>query len=266
MPEIKVQPYWIPEFKDDGEIEQVRGYACNVRTFLSQQGEDLEVYVDYFKDRAVDNGIYIEAGAVEGWQASNTWYFEFNEDFTGMLVEANTRCLPGLKKLRPGNTIVIGALSDKDNESLTLTLPGTGKDLMLGYIDSATTQRQKDIVERLSGDKGTRSVTVPSVRLQSLMEQAEYSYVDILFLDIEGGELNALRGIDWTIPIYVIAIELPSGDDTREDEILKNEQCRDILRQQGYIYNKSVGCTELWHLPTFRDGQPTLTREWKNHE
>ena len=266
MPEIKVQPYYLRNYDEDGKTVGVMGYACNVRTFLSQQGEDLEVYVDYFKDRSLENGIYIEAGAVEGWQASNTWYFEHNEDFTGMLVEANPACLTGLRKIRPSNTIVIAALGENDNEMLTLKFPDqNGVNVMWGYIENATTQRQKDTVESLSEGK-ICTVSVPGARLQTLIERAEFPYVDILFLDVEGSELKALKGLDWSVPIYVIAVELPSGDDTREDEILKNEQCRDILRQQGYIYNKSVGCTELWHLPTFRDGQPALTREWKNHE
>ena len=228
--------------------------ALNCRQFMSQQGEDLEVYVDYFKDREVKGGIYIEAGAVEGWQASNSWYFEHNEDFTGMLVEANPRLVRGLRMFRPNNILVIGALYDADNLQLTFRVPTNGEHVMLGYIEEHTTERQK--ATAAPHDPGT--FKVPSVTLGSLVSKANYSYVDVLFLDIEGGELKALQGIDWSIPIYVIAIELPSSDDVQEDELKITEACRDILRERGYIFNKAVGCTELWHLPIYRDGKPTL--------
>ena len=269
MPEIKEQRFCIPLQEPqfiDGQLKHYFPMITNVRCFLSQHGEDLEVYMDYFKDREVQNGTYIEAGAVEGWQASNTWYFEHNEGFTGMLIEANPRCLEGLKIIRPNNTIVLGALHNEDNLRVSFTVPdNNGQDFMLGYVEEATTSRQKETVQNASGGKVT-TVTVPTATLKSLVERAGLEHVDILFLDVEGSELQALQGYDWKVPVYVVVIELPEGDATGHDEREKNEACRQILRDQGYIFNKYCGCNEIWHLPTYRDGKPTLIADWDKLE
>lgn len=238
----------------------------NMRCFLSQQGEDLEVFVDYFKDREVEGGIYIEAGAVEGWQASNSWFFEHNENFTGMLVEANPGFFGSLQFIRPHNQLVCAALHNEDDSHVTFVVPDNdGQDVMLGYIDENTTARQKETVEQINGGK-VHTVTIPTVRLQTLIEKAQYPHVDILFLDVEGSELAALEGLDWTTPVYVVVIELPEKETSSHDEKEKNEACRKILREQGYVFNKYCGCNEIWHLPTYRDGKPTLLADWKENE
>jgi hypothetical protein len=55
------------------------------------KGEDLEVYLDYFKDRDVDNGWVMEMGAGEGIAHSNSFYFTKCEGWSGLLVEPSTK-------------------------------------------------------------------------------------------------------------------------------------------------------------------------------
>ncbi len=96
--------------------------------------------------------------------------------------------------------------------------------------------------------------------MPAVAEHSPVTHIDVMFLDVEGSELPVLEGWDWHIPIYVMVIEMfPSATDP--DTLAQYDKIRDILREQGYVFNKQHSSNEIWHLPTYRDGTPTLLRE-----
>ena len=99
--------------------------------------------------------------------------------------------------------------------------------------------------------------------LTELVDRVKVPHVDVFFLDVEGSELAVLEGWDWSVPIYVMVIEMFDSI-TDEKTLQEYTKIRSILTEQGYVFNKRVKSNEVWHLPLYRDGPPTLLREKKN--
>jgi FkbM family methyltransferase len=59
--------------------------------------------------------------------------------------------------------------------------------------------------------------------LSSIVKECNLQYIDLLSIDVEGAELIVLETIDFSVPIYVICIELDKNNEE------KDQKCRDIL-------------------------------------
>ena len=51
----------------------------------SQIGQDLILDQQIFKGKS--NGVFVEVGALDGFGASNTWFFEMERNWSGLLIE-----------------------------------------------------------------------------------------------------------------------------------------------------------------------------------
>jgi hypothetical protein len=76
--------------------------------------------------------------------------------------------------------------------------------------------------------------------LQSIIKESNLQYIDLLSIDVEGAELIVLETIDFSIPIYVIVIELDENNKT------KDQKCRDILLKNGFTFNNRTNINEFW--------------------
>ena len=74
-----------------------------MKHFYGQKGEDKYFYETFFKD--VINKNYIELGAMDGVNYSNTKFFEDELGWTGILIEPNKTLYNLLKQNRPNNKL-----------------------------------------------------------------------------------------------------------------------------------------------------------------
>jgi FkbM family methyltransferase len=81
---------------------------------------------------------------------------------------------------------------------------------------------------------------VETTPLGPLLRENGMDYVDLLFIDVEGSELGVLESMDWSIPVYVICIELDSQNGT------KDYKCREILKKHGFEFDNRMGLNEYW--------------------
>lgn len=72
------------------------------------------------------------------------------------------------------------------------------------------------------------------------VNKSNIEYIDLITIDVEGGEEVVLKTLDFNIPIYVICIEL----DGHNPE--KDERCRTILIENGFIFKKRFLINEFW--------------------
>ena len=72
-----------------------------------------------------------------------------------------------------------------------------------------------------------------------------FGYIDFLSVDIQGGELDLLMTIDWSIPIGVICIELEGQHPAKEHE------CRQILCSHGFVFSGKLLISEIWFNPLY---------------
>mgnify|MGYP005637296761 CR=1 FL=1 len=159
--------------------------------------DDLSNKLDKFLD--FDNGFFIEAGANDGYTQSNTYFLEKEKDWNGLLVEGMPELYNKCVKERPNSIVKNFALvsDDYDEENVTMHYA----DLMSvvnGSLKSKLAQEQH--IERglnLQYLDHSYSVDVPAKTLEAVLDTIpDLPSIDFLSLDVEGYELNVLKGLN----------------------------------------------------------------------
>jgi FkbM family methyltransferase len=158
---------------------------------------------DYLPPR----GVYVEAGANDGYTTSNTYYLERFRGWTGVLIEGIPALCSECRELRRHAQVFNYVLVD----------PDFGQDhATMVYADICSLIKWSDpeIERRIAGGRdGTYEVAVPARTLTDVLVEAEVTTVDFLSLDLEGFEANALRGLDFErfSPSWVL-VEIAHGE------------------------------------------------------
>lgn len=124
-------------------------------------------------------GTFIEVGANDGVSQSNTWFLENYRGWSGLLIEPMPDLAAMAKKFRRAPVANV-ALGPAEMEGKTIELVPS------------------DLVTRVAPDSGNdaRRVTVPVRALSSLLDEHGLGPVDLFSLDVEGYEVEVLRGLD----------------------------------------------------------------------
>ena len=141
------------------------------------------------------DGFFIEAGANDGLTQSNTMYLEFYKNWKGILIEPIPDVYEKCGNNRSPETIIVNAalVSNYYKQGTIKMLHTPECRGMLSSVDDAT---GRDLIERRSKEKPI-SVIVPAMTLNNIINsEAQNKDIDILILDVEGYELNALEGLD----------------------------------------------------------------------
>lgn len=161
---------------------------------LNNLDKKLAKYLDF------EGGFFIEAGANDGYTQSNTYYFEKSKAWRGVLVEGIPQLYKACKKNRPNSKVFNCALvaDGYAQESITMHYA----DLM-SMVDGAMPSQQEQTshiskgleIQRLNK---TYSVEVSARTLESVLDSIEDlpDVIDLFSLDVEGYELNVLKGIN----------------------------------------------------------------------
>lgn len=145
---------------------------------FSQKDEEL-IIRDFFKDRR--DGFYVDAGCAFPRSYSTTFYLESRLGWSGIGIDAVPSYAEGWKKLRPRGKFVNYLVTDRSGEEDTFY--------------EADYAPISSIHERIAGPKH-KTVKVPTITLNDLLEQNGVEKVDFVSMDIEGAQLAALRAFD----------------------------------------------------------------------
>lgn len=129
----------------------------------------------------MENGVFIEVGAVDGLLQSNTKLLEQEYGWTGILVEPSANLFPILCKNRPLSRCFQCALGSFEEN-------GT---FAYGDFDGHP-------MSSLTGRRDTPQQYRVLIRnLQSILDECNLQHINFFSLDTEGYELNILKGIDF---------------------------------------------------------------------
>lgn len=145
----------------------------------------------------LDGGFFVEAGANDGFTQSNTYWLERFRGWSGILVEPMPSLWERCRIERPGATVVHAALVAQAAEGETVTM--RFGDLMSAVEGThGGPQAEREWVEPglVLGWHDPYSAVVPARTLSSLLDELGAPDVDLLSLDVEGHEPQALRGLD----------------------------------------------------------------------
>lgn len=154
-------------------------------------------------------GYFIEAGANDGVRGSNTYYLEKYCGWTGLLIEPTPhRFVECRQARRRSHSVHCGLVSDTyPKEYVELVY----MDLMSmvrhgGALDLATQMEKSVRTKRYGDDLTGTTFFAPARTLASVLEEHGFPEVDFFSLDVEGHELDVLKGNDFErcSPRYIL--------------------------------------------------------------
>lgn len=154
----------------------------------AQHGEDL-LLAERFAGR--DTGYFVEVGALDGEDLSNTFYFEKALGWSGVLVEANPEQARACRRNRPRSHVAeVAAVAPGHEGTVVLEVA----DRHAGFSTlSASRTYHRILAER---NITTTPVEVPATTLDAVLAEVGPSRIDFVTIDVEGHERAVLAGFD----------------------------------------------------------------------
>jgi FkbM family methyltransferase len=169
--------------------------GANPKQYYGLAGLDkkLEPHIDF------DNGIFVEAGANDGQTQSNTAYFARHRGWRGLLVEPIPELAARCRAARPESVVENCALvaTGADGQTVPMTYCGLMSMVDGGWGDPEAERAHVETGRQIQS-LTTYHVDVPARSLSALLDKHKMSHIDLLSLDVEGFERQALEGLDLT--------------------------------------------------------------------
>ena len=172
---------------------EARGDRRLSRPSLHQMADRLDAYLD------LDGGFFVEAGANDGFEQSNTYHLERFRGWRGLLVEPIPELYREAVAERPASTVVNCALVPFDHPETTVEMRyGNLMSTVVGAHGSDADERAYVAPAFLLGLERERKVRVPARPLSAVLDEIDAPEIDFMSLDVEGFEAQVLRGLDLT--------------------------------------------------------------------
>lgn len=190
----------------------------NEKSF-SQFKEDLFLLEIFKKNKAP---VCIDVGANDGCYGSNSALLELH-GWQCVLVEPNaTLCKQILANRKPYKLFECAASSKETEATLYLVKGGA-----LAHGLSTLEPNQENLQRIESNHFSYEQTTVKSRTLDSMLIEAKLSTVDVISIDVEGHELEALKGLsfkDWRPRIFII----------EDNSVFKSKEIPAYMASYGY--------------------------------
>jgi len=189
------------------------------------------------------HGVFFDVGAFDPITISNSHHFH-QKGWTVYAFEANPHRIPLIKQHR--QYVYNYAIADTDLDAVTFhnVAPSHSPAWTAGYSAINISEKYKEIFG-WNDQFIVEKVTVPQRTLKTVIETEIKSLqkIDIMSLDIEGGELAALKGLDLTkYPPSLITVENPDDDPDLKSYLLNVGYRLDHFtsRNQYYVHSSFV--------------------------
>jgi len=164
------------------------GSARHSRPALHQMDRALDALIGR------DGGFFVEAGGFDGYTQSNTYYLQRFRGWRGILVEPMPELAAQARRNRKGAKVFQCALVRADH-------PGDSIEMEFGDLMSTVSgihDGDWTAPGLLLGWRDRRTELVPARALSDLLDEVGSPAVDLLSLDVEGYEAEALGGLDFS--------------------------------------------------------------------
>jgi len=156
----------------------------------SQCGEDLILKSLFINERKNGPGLYIDIGAYHPFKGSNTWLF-YMDGWRGINIDPT-----------PGSSVIFNKKRPEDL-NLEIGIAETSGSAKFYFISSDSTMNSfsKETLEKNGVlNKVTKIIDVEIMALRDIQQRyVKDSLIDFVNMDIEGLELQALKGLDFSL-------------------------------------------------------------------
>ena len=193
--------------------------------YIAQAKQDR--YVDkLFKDKKLSKGLFVEFGGLKGDEYSNTWYFEKAYNWHGIMIEAEKKFIPHLKKVRPNCKIYNNAVCP----------PGV-KEVIFA---SSKLQGWSGILKSYEDPRWHAQVAttfnVKCVDLNTVLKENNFNHVDYMTVDTEGSEIEILETFQFhRFDITYIQVERNVKTQKQRE---RKDYLIELMKKNGYITKK----------------------------
>ena len=143
-------------------------------------------------------GFFIEAGANNGFSQSNTYYLEQLRGWTGILVEGIPELYEQCVLERPRAKVFNCALVDNESTDLITMKYANLMSIVEGALKTEEADREHiNIGRKVQQNLDTYEIQVPARTLTSILDECKVEKIDLFSLDVEGFELNVLKGLNF---------------------------------------------------------------------
>lgn len=171
--------------------------------YFSQEGQDYMLDRHIFSGKR--DGVFIDVGAHDGVSFSNSCFLERERGWSGICIEANPEIFEKCQAQRSSVCANV-AISDRSGSADFLVV-GDGRTMLSGLTASFDRRHLGHIARAAPHGAGSRVLTVEKSRLDDILREVGIHHVDLLLIDVEGGELGVLDSIrleDFGRPIVLL--------------------------------------------------------------
>ena len=196
---------------------------------LSQGREDETAFRNLFFNKR--NGVFFEMGALDGKKYSNTYFFQKELDWYGILIEPQSSLFGNLLSSRCHNSKNLCLNTAVCSQARPVHFAHAGA--VGGIVEFMSPSFMKRFHPDLLQEPSSIATlpVIPCVPLGTLLKLFGVFHIDWLSLDVEGGELEVIKTIDFnSINIQVLTIETDGSNAPKDKAII------DLLRANGFRF------------------------------
>lgn len=158
----------------------------------SQFGEDVDILAFFGSEF---RGVYVDIGANDGI-CNNVTYLLEKRGWTGLLIEPIPELAVSYQDTRPESVIVQKAVVGPDDPKIVTLNTYTGTNSKGdSYHALSTVDKHSVFHEQVIADGGdSTTIEVEAATLDAILDDQKLEHVDVVSIDVEGLELNVLKG------------------------------------------------------------------------
>jgi len=141
------------------------------------------------------HGVFIDVGAYNGVNISNTYGFEKHLAWSGICIEPDATMHAQCKAARP-NSMVLHAAAVSDPHTVSAVYRIAGNEASVAGLNPVPQKVKSELRAKGVEWSGFDEIRVPALTLDYAINLCGLDRVDMVSIDTEGTELDVLRGFD----------------------------------------------------------------------